>query len=316
MSEFGPGYIHFPRDVDDEWFKQLTAEKLMTKHVKGIPTRVWKQIRARNEALDCAVYAFAAYASLNANLERIAQRMEAQVKTPEPSPAQPEQQTITPPYPHAAPRRSGGGFVEQVALMPGIPETIYAGDSLSWTESAGEYPLRRGRCTTPSGGRRSWTLLPRPAGRTTSSPCDRRADGDSSAGLYTPGSPSSRTGRRKRYTISTGTHLPSGRTSRYRIRGFDGRSHAQKVLDAIEATMEGRATKSQAIMQINNRQIQYLKPEELIKWRSFYKAEVAREKTAEKVAQGEDPGNRILTRFRDDASRGAWPLNRVWRWPW
>jgi len=85
----------------------------MTKHVKGIPTRVWKQIRARNEALDCAVYAFAAYASLNANLERIAQRMEAQVKTQEPSPVQPEQQTITPLYPHAAPRRSGGGFVDR-----------------------------------------------------------------------------------------------------------------------------------------------------------------------------------------------------------
>jgi len=50
----------------------------MTKHVKGVPTRVWKQIRARNEALDCAVYAFASYASLNANLERIAQRMETQ----------------------------------------------------------------------------------------------------------------------------------------------------------------------------------------------------------------------------------------------
>jgi phage terminase large subunit GpA-like protein len=75
LSEFGPGYIHFPRDVDDEYFRQLTAEKLMTKHVKGVPTRVWKQIRARNEALDCAVYAFAAYASLNANLERIAQRV-------------------------------------------------------------------------------------------------------------------------------------------------------------------------------------------------------------------------------------------------
>jgi phage terminase large subunit GpA-like protein len=80
LSEFGPGYVHFPRDVDDEWFRQLTAEKLMTKHVKGIPTRVWKQIRARNEALDCAVYAFAAYASLNANLERIAQRMETQAE--------------------------------------------------------------------------------------------------------------------------------------------------------------------------------------------------------------------------------------------
>jgi phage terminase large subunit GpA-like protein len=85
MTEFGPGYIHFPRDVDDEYFRQLTAEKLMTKHVKGVPTRVWKQIRARNEALDCAVYAFAAFASLNANMERIAVRAEArakQAKTP------------------------------------------------------------------------------------------------------------------------------------------------------------------------------------------------------------------------------------------
>ncbi len=89
LTEFGPGYIHFPRDVDDEYFKQLTAEKLMTKHVKGVPTRVWKQIRARNEALDCAVYAFAAFASLNANLERIAQRAEAQAsqaKAPPPDP--------------------------------------------------------------------------------------------------------------------------------------------------------------------------------------------------------------------------------------
>jgi len=114
LSEFGPGYIHFPRDVDDEWFKQLTAEKLMTKHVKGIPTRVWKQIRARNEALDCAVYAFAAYASLNANLDRIAQRMEAQVKVSEPSPAQPEQQTITPlvTLGTSVPRK-GRGFVNR-----------------------------------------------------------------------------------------------------------------------------------------------------------------------------------------------------------
>ena len=139
LSEFGPGYIHFPRDVDDEWFKQLTAEKLMTKHVKGIPTRVWKQIRARNEALDCAVYAFAAYASLNANLERIAQRMEAQVKTPEPSPAQPEQQTISLLYARTSTRATGAAnhnpavsirsteakwwrVCRQVALMPRIPE--------------------------------------------------------------------------------------------------------------------------------------------------------------------------------------------------
>jgi len=97
VAEFGPGYIHFPRDVDDEWFKQLTAEKLMTKHVKGVPTRVWKKIRARNEALDCAVYALAAKESLNANMERIAARM---VRKPDiPPVAEPERKAPEEPAP-------------------------------------------------------------------------------------------------------------------------------------------------------------------------------------------------------------------------
>jgi phage terminase large subunit GpA-like protein len=95
--------------VDEDYFRQLTAEKLMTKHVKGIPTRVWKKIRARNEALDCAVYAFAAYASLNANLERIASRAEAQVKqaqTPTPEPEGVRKPGVKLPV-HFAPRRGG-----------------------------------------------------------------------------------------------------------------------------------------------------------------------------------------------------------------
>ena len=119
----------------------------------------------------------------------------------------------------------------------------------------------------------------------------------------------------RRYTVAQGwiTVKPSLAAA---VAATDNRSHAQQALEAIEATMKGRATKAQSAMQINNRQIQYLKPEELIRWRSFYKAEVAREKAAEKIAQGEDPGRRILTRFKDDASRGAWPLNRAWRWPW
>ena len=58
----GPGYIHFPQspEFDDEYFAQLTAEKL-TIRVKGTrPVPVWVQTRARNEALDCLKYALAA----------------------------------------------------------------------------------------------------------------------------------------------------------------------------------------------------------------------------------------------------------------
>ncbi|MBF0175180.1 MAG: phage terminase large subunit family protein, partial [Magnetococcales bacterium] len=57
----GPGYCHFPKDRDAEWFRQLTSEKVATRYVKGRPIREWKKPdSARNEALDCRVYAVAA----------------------------------------------------------------------------------------------------------------------------------------------------------------------------------------------------------------------------------------------------------------
>ena len=58
----GPAYIHFPNDAsfDDEYFAQLTAEKLVTKMRGTRPYAEWQQIRPRNEALDCWKYALAA----------------------------------------------------------------------------------------------------------------------------------------------------------------------------------------------------------------------------------------------------------------
>ncbi len=58
----GPGYIHWRRDpaFDDEYFAQLAAEKLVTKIRGTRPIQQWVQTRARNEALDCLVYALAA----------------------------------------------------------------------------------------------------------------------------------------------------------------------------------------------------------------------------------------------------------------
>lgn len=40
----GPGYVHFPEDLPDEYFDELTAEELIDGK--------WKKIRARNETLD------------------------------------------------------------------------------------------------------------------------------------------------------------------------------------------------------------------------------------------------------------------------
>jgi phage terminase large subunit GpA-like protein len=57
----GGNRIHFPQDTTDEFFQQLTAEKLQVKFVKGFAVREWEVVRpgGRNEDLDCTVYAFA-----------------------------------------------------------------------------------------------------------------------------------------------------------------------------------------------------------------------------------------------------------------
>lgn len=56
---YPPGFCHFPQ-YDVEFFKQLTAEHLVTRLVRGYPKPEWQKTRERNEALDCRVYARAA----------------------------------------------------------------------------------------------------------------------------------------------------------------------------------------------------------------------------------------------------------------
>lgn len=58
-ESFPAGYCHFPK-YDSEYFKQLTAEQLVTKVVRGYQKREWQKTRERNEALDCRIYARAA----------------------------------------------------------------------------------------------------------------------------------------------------------------------------------------------------------------------------------------------------------------
>lgn len=58
---------------------------------------------------------------------------------------------------------------------------------------------------------------------------------------------------------------------------YDGRSHARKVLDAIEAVIEGRATRDQQSYSINNRSLQRTPLADLLTFRAKYRAEVAKE---------------------------------------
>jgi phage terminase large subunit GpA-like protein len=62
LSEPGPGAVHFPRRMDADYFRQLTAERVVTRYDRGRPIRSWQPKRdgERNEALDTFVYATAA----------------------------------------------------------------------------------------------------------------------------------------------------------------------------------------------------------------------------------------------------------------
>ncbi len=78
LKDHGPGYCHFPYErqgeqgrifYGDDHFKQLLSEHWKMK--KG--RRIYEKIRenARNEALDCRVYAMAAYYILNPDMPKI-----------------------------------------------------------------------------------------------------------------------------------------------------------------------------------------------------------------------------------------------------
>lgn len=97
IEEFGDGFMHFNKNFDEEYFKQLTAEKITTQYSKGFAKRVWVKTRPRNEALDITVYNLSALAILNPNFEKI--------KTNQNKPKE-EKQTNKP-----IRRKSRGGFV-------------------------------------------------------------------------------------------------------------------------------------------------------------------------------------------------------------
>ena len=110
IDEPGPGYCHFPKARDDEYFRQLTAEKIVMKYHKGYARRTWVKIRTRNEALDVRVYAIAAFAILNVNMDSIVRRFYANIDKKVVSKAKRE---AAKPNPLSNPKRNSnrrGGF--------------------------------------------------------------------------------------------------------------------------------------------------------------------------------------------------------------
>ena len=177
------------------------------------------------------------------------------------------------------------------------PSSLNVGDTWRWTRTLADYPAS------------SWTLKYRfksAAGgfeiTATASGSDHlvTVDAATSAG-YTAGDYSWTAwvegGSSEKYTVDSGVCalLPDYRAAAASA-ALDDRSHAKKMLDAIEAWLESRDV-AVASYQIAGRQMQYIPIAELIKLRSKYQMEVQGEVNAAKLARGEGVGRKIQFRM-------------------
>lgn len=100
VIEPGPGYLHFPVSAEDSYFEQLSSEVMVYRIVQGRRTRAYRPRAAgvRTEALDCLVYAYAAFlgrggpvvlAHRKASTEQSGEVSDAPAQEPEPQPLAP-----------------------------------------------------------------------------------------------------------------------------------------------------------------------------------------------------------------------------------
>lgn len=99
----------------------------------------------------------------------------------------------------------------------------------------------------------------------------------------------------ERYQVETGSivikeNLAASAT-------FDGRSHVKKVLDALEATILGKASKDQLSYSIQGRSLSRMSASEVIEWRDKYKAEYQQELREERIAKGLGNNSIVKVRF-------------------
>lgn len=77
----------------------------------------------------------------------------------------------------------------------------------------------------------------------------------------------------------------------------DGRSFAAQMVDALEATMLGKASQDQMSMKVGDRELGRMSWQQLLQARAQFRAELAQEKAAERAALGLDAQTAVNVRF-------------------
>lgn len=113
LQKPGPRYLHFCHGLGDDYYLELTAEKLVITMEKGFPKEAFYKERPRNEALDAVVYAYAA--AWIAGLADPRMPWDRMLGPADPRTAPPPSLPSSPAMPLAPPRtrgpRGGGGVM-------------------------------------------------------------------------------------------------------------------------------------------------------------------------------------------------------------
>lgn len=81
------------------------------------------------------------------------------------------------------------------------------------------------------------------------------------------------------------------------VNNVDPRTHAEIMVDKIEAVLQNRADADVSNYSINGRSLVKLSIDDLLKWRDYYRNELAMEKRKERVRRGKSTGATIKARF-------------------
>jgi hypothetical protein len=177
-----------------------------------------------------------------------------------------------------------------------LPSSFRAGDTVSWTVAHPDYPASAG-----------WSLNVTLAHPTLSKlTLGTTAVGDAflvsltaaTTAAYAPGQYAYLARVSKgadTYTLDAGSvtiepDLAAATT-------YDGRTWAQRMLDAIQAALEGRASSLDLELEIQGRRIRHFTPAELITWHSHFQSEVAREQRTDRLRRGLGTSGKVLVRL-------------------
>ena len=173
------------------------------------------------------------------------------------------------------------------------PQSLRAGDTWKWTRTFADYPAGtwtlKYRFKNAAG---YFEIVAAAAGTDHAVTVAAATTAAYAAGRYT-WMAWVETGAEK-FTVDTGT-LEVNPDYRASTAAYDGRSHARKMLDAIEAWLEARDS-AVAEYEIAGRRMKYIPIAELVKLRSRYQLELAAQANADAIAKGEGLGRKIQFR--------------------